>query len=176
MGVLDRPPPVQVGRAGRPAARWAWQRNQPEVLTCRSHGLALISVIVAAAAAWPVIRGALPAAGAPASGETSIRNGMAIAGLGVLLQLAGWLPSLQPSRSARPRSVWPLAVRPCSGLASYCAARSPGSQSSAPRPSSLATNPRRHDRRIRDLSDVCSDWAGHDRLENRAINESRTED
>jgi hypothetical protein len=55
--------------------------------------LALIFVIVAAAAAWPVIRGVLPDAGAPTS-ESSIRIGMAISGLGVLLQLAGWLPVL----------------------------------------------------------------------------------
>lgn len=55
--------------------------------------LALISAIVAAAAAWPVIRGVLPAGGAPAP-ETSIRVGMVIAGLGVLLQVAGWLPAL----------------------------------------------------------------------------------
>lgn len=55
--------------------------------------LALISVIVAAVAAWPVIRGVLPAAGVPAS-EISIRIGMAIAGFGVLLQVVGWLPAL----------------------------------------------------------------------------------
>lgn len=52
--------------------------------------LAMLSVVAAAVAAWPVIRGVLPAAGAPAS-ETSIRIGMAIAGLGVLLQVAAWL-------------------------------------------------------------------------------------
>lgn len=55
--------------------------------------VALVSVIVAAAAAWPVIRGVLPAASTPAS-ETSIRIGMTIAGLGALLQVAGWLPAL----------------------------------------------------------------------------------
>lgn len=55
--------------------------------------LALITVTVAAAAAWPVIRGVLPTTGVPAS-EASIRVSLAIAGLGVLLQVAGWLPAL----------------------------------------------------------------------------------
>lgn len=55
--------------------------------------LATISAIVGAAAAWPVIRGVLPVACAPTS-EASIRVGVAIAGLGALLQVAGWLPAL----------------------------------------------------------------------------------
>jgi len=54
--------------------------------------LALISLVLSSAAAWPVIRSVLPAGvgGAPAA-ETSIRVGMIVAGLGVVLQAAAWL-------------------------------------------------------------------------------------
>lgn len=55
--------------------------------------LTVTSVVVAAVFAWPVMRSVLPGTGAAAS-ETSIRIGMAIAGFGVVLQVAGWTPAL----------------------------------------------------------------------------------
>lgn len=55
--------------------------------------LTVTSVAFVAILAWPVIRSVLPAAGAAAA-ETTIRFGMAIAGLGVVLQIGGWTPAL----------------------------------------------------------------------------------